>query len=70
MGTQENTAISLRFVDEVINRCDLAAVDELTDPGFVDHSAPPGVPPTAEGAKMFFGAFRAASPTCTPRSTT
>jgi steroid delta-isomerase-like uncharacterized protein len=62
MGTQENTAVSLRFVDEVINRGHLDVVDELTDPGFVDHSAPAGVPPTAEGAKMFFAMFRAAFP--------
>jgi steroid delta-isomerase-like uncharacterized protein len=62
MGVEENKANARRFVDEVINRGNLAAVDELTGPNFVDHSAPPGVPPTAEGAKAFFGMFHSAFP--------
>jgi steroid delta-isomerase-like uncharacterized protein len=62
MGVEENKANARRFVDEVINRGNLAAVDELTAPDFVDHSAPPGVPPTAEGAKAFFGMFHSAFP--------
>jgi steroid delta-isomerase-like uncharacterized protein len=62
VGTEENKATVRRFVDEVINRGNLAAVDELTGPNFVDHSAPPGVPENAEGAKAFFGMFRSAFP--------
>src|SRR5690242_17364951 len=62
MGTEENKANGRRYVEEVINQGNFDTLDELSAPDFVDHGAPPGVPPTAEGAKMFFGAFRAAFP--------
>jgi predicted ester cyclase len=62
MGTQENKASALRFIDEVVNRGNFAIVDELAHPNFVDHSAPPGVPPTNEGFKAFLTMFRAAFP--------
>jgi steroid delta-isomerase-like uncharacterized protein len=62
MGTQENKANSRRFVEEFINRGNLAVLDELTAPDFVDHSAPPGVPPSAEGIKTLFAMLRAAFP--------
>jgi steroid delta-isomerase-like uncharacterized protein len=62
MGTEENKANSRRFVDEVINRGNFAVVDELASPNFVDHSSPPGVPPTNEGTKAFFAMLRAAFP--------
>ena len=62
MGTQENKASARRFLDEVVNGGNFAAIDELTHPNFVDHSAPPGVPPTNEGFKAFMTMFRAAFP--------
>src|SRR2546426_1820776 len=62
MGTQENKASARRFVEEVINQGNVAVVDELTGPNFVDHSAPPGVPATNEGFKGFVKTFRAAFP--------
>ena len=49
MSAEEHKAIVRRFVEEVQNRGDLAALDELCAPDFVNHSAPPGVPPTREG---------------------
>ena len=62
MGTHENKAIARRFLDDVVNRGNLAVIDELTGPNFVDHSAPPGVPATIEGQKTFLTMFRAAFP--------
>ena len=62
MGIQENKASARRFVDEVLNRGNLAVIDELYGPDYVDHSVPPGVPPTIEGAKGFWTMFRAAFP--------
>lgn len=62
MGTQENKFMARRFVDEVINRGNLAVIDELAGPNFIDRSAPPGVPPTNEGTKAFLTMFRAAFP--------
>ena len=62
MGTQENKAIATRFLEEVINRGNLSVIDELSATNFVDHSAPPGVPPTIDGIKSFVTMFRAAFP--------
>jgi len=62
MGTQENKASARRFLEEVINRGNVAAIDELSSPNIVDHTAPPGVPAGNEGFKMFITTFRAAFP--------
>lgn len=62
MGTEENKANGRRFIEEVINRGNVAVMDELADPSFVDHSIPRGVPPTMEGLKGFLTQFRAAFP--------
>jgi steroid delta-isomerase-like uncharacterized protein len=62
MGTQENKASASRFLEEVINKGNVAVIDELSSPNFVDHSAPPGVPPTPEGIKAFIAMFRAGFP--------
>ena len=62
MTMEANTSSGRRFVEEGINRGNLAVVDELTGPSFVNHSAPPGVPPGIEGSKAFVSMFRAAFP--------
>ncbi len=62
MTTEANKASARRFVDEVVNRGNLALIDELLAPDFIDHSAPPGVPPNREGAKSFFAMLRGAFP--------
>ena len=49
MGTQENKVSASRFLEKVVNRGDVPVVDELSGANFVDHQAPPGVPPTNEG---------------------
>ncbi len=61
MSTQENKAIVRRMV-EMLNKGDMAALDQYIAANAVDHSLPPGVPNTREGFKMFFSAFRAAFP--------
>src|SRR5690242_19891233 len=48
-------AVSIRFNEEVINNGNLSATDDILSPEFVDHSAPPGLPPNREGVKMLFG---------------
>ena len=62
MSAEEHKAIVRRFVEEVQNRGDLAALDELCAPDFVNHSAPPGVPPTREGLAQLTALFRQAFP--------
>lgn len=62
MGTQENKASGRRFVEEVMNKGNVAVVDELSGANFVDHSLPPGVPAGNEGFKGFVAMYRAAFP--------
>jgi steroid delta-isomerase-like uncharacterized protein len=62
MGTEENKASARRFLEEVINKGNVAVVDELSGANLVDHSLPPGVPAGTEGFKGFVAMFRAAFP--------
>ena len=61
MSTEANKALLRRYVQEVENAGNLAALDELTSDDFVDHSVPPGLPPGRDGTKqlltMYFAAF-------------
>ena len=62
MSVEENKAIELRFFEEVVNKGNLAVIDELVAANFVDHSAPPGVAPDREGYKQFFTMAHTAFP--------
>ncbi len=61
MTLEEMKALSMRL-PEAINQGDLSAFDAVIARDAVDHGLPPGVPPTAQGTKMFLAAFRAAFP--------
>ena len=61
MSLAENKAIVLRFIELVQNQHNLAAIDELYSPDFVDHSGNADLP-GIEGAKAFFGMMFAAFP--------
>jgi steroid delta-isomerase-like uncharacterized protein len=62
MSTEANKAIVRRFVDEVQSAGNIDAIDELCSSGFVNHSAPPGVPSNCEGVKQVTAMFRQAFP--------
>ncbi len=62
MSLEENKAIERRFFEEVVNKGNLAVLDELLAPDFVDHSAPPGIAADREGAKQFFAMAHSAFP--------
>ena len=62
MSTGENKALARRLVEEVINKGNMAAANQFFAANYVNHDAPPGVPPNVEGFKQFFTAFRAAFP--------
>ena len=62
MSTEVNKAIVRRFVDEVQSKGNIDAIDELCSTGFVNHSAPPGVPSNCEGVKQVTAMFRQAFP--------
>ncbi len=62
MSLEENKAIELRFLEEVVNKGNLDIIDELCAANFVDHNAPPGIAPDREGYKQFFAMSRSALP--------
>ncbi len=62
MAAEGNKAIIRRFVEEVQNGGNLAVLDELTAPGYVNHTTPPGVPADREGIKQLAAMFRQAFP--------
>ena len=61
MSTEEHKAVVRRFV-EVQSQGRLDVIDQVIAPDFINHTAPPGVPPTREGARQLMALFRAAFP--------
>lgn len=59
---EENKAVYRRFVEEIINQGKHDLVYELYSPDYVDHNAPPGIPPGLEGVKGIFALFRTGFP--------
>lgn len=68
---ERNKAISHRFNEEIKNKHNLDAIDELLSPNFVNYSEIPGFAPTRAGVKQFFAYFVQAFPdlTCTINDT-
>ena len=62
MSTDENKMLVRRLVQEVQNEGRIDVLEEVLAPDFVNHSAPPGVPPTREGVKQVHRMFRSAFP--------
>jgi steroid delta-isomerase-like uncharacterized protein len=62
MSTESNKAAVRRFMDEVINKGNLAVADEILSGDLVDHTAYPGVPPNREGRKTTIARLRGAFP--------
>jgi ketosteroid isomerase-like protein len=62
-GPDDNKALVRRFYAE-IDAGNLAAMDELVSPDFVDHDPPPipGLPPGREGLKAAFEIFWRSTP--------
>ncbi|MEA2491312.1 MAG: hypothetical protein QOH21_3104 [Acidobacteriota bacterium] len=61
--TERNKAVIRRFVEEVQNKKNWHVYDELNDPEFVNHSAPPGME-DRESSKQYLGAFLGGFPDC------
>ena len=62
MTTDQNKALVRRLVEEAQAAGNLALVDELLAPDFIDHSPLPSVPPTRDGVRALFAALHAAFP--------
>ena len=52
MSIEENKAIARRWNEEIWDKGNLAAIDELLAPDFVFNYAPPGAAPDREGYKQ------------------
>jgi steroid delta-isomerase-like uncharacterized protein len=63
MSVEQNKALFRRFVEEVFNKGDISAVNELLTPDFVEREElPPGMPRDREGIKQMTMMFRGAFP--------
>ena len=63
MATEANKALVQQFLEEVINRGNLAAIDDFLAPDYVEHDAlPPGLPATRAGFAQAFALFHRAFP--------
>ena len=62
MSTEDNKALMRRFLEEVFNKQNLAAIDEFIAPNHVDHTLPPFLPTTPEGTKRAISMFLTAFP--------
>jgi steroid delta-isomerase-like uncharacterized protein len=62
VSAEDNKALVCRFVDEVQSGGNTDLIDEICSPGFVNHSAPPGIPADREGIKSLTAMFRVAFP--------
>jgi steroid delta-isomerase-like uncharacterized protein len=61
MSEEQNKAMVRRFVEEVFNRGNISAADELLAPDFVEHEElPPGIPSDREGVKQMTTMMRIA----------
>ncbi|MSQ22543.1 MAG: ester cyclase [Dehalococcoidia bacterium] len=60
--SEQNKAVLRRFIEEVFNKGNTAAVDQLVAPDFVNHNPLPGATPDREGFKRGIAMLRAAFP--------
>jgi predicted ester cyclase len=58
MSVDENKQVYRQFVEQVMNQANLAALDEILAPDFVEHEhLPPGIPMNREGVKQLFAMY-------------
>ncbi len=61
--SEQNKTLYRKFVDEVINKKNLAMIDEMMAPDYIEHDEmPPGMPAGVEGLKQMMGMFFTAFP--------
>ena len=60
--SEANEAMMRRFYDEVVNKGNLAEIDERIAQDLIEHNPPPGVLSGPEGMKQSVAMFRAAFP--------
>jgi predicted ester cyclase len=63
--SEQNKSVVRRLFEEVWNKGNLRALDELLAPDFADHTMPPGMPDGRDGYRHLVSTFRAALPDLT-----
>src|SRR5262245_45840986 len=58
--SEQNKARARQFYSEVMQKGNLAMIDDLVAPNFLDHQPAPGQAPGSAGVKQFVTALRAA----------
>ena len=64
MSTEQNKAVVRRVFEELVNKGNMSAADELLAADYVNHDMPAPAP-GAEGFKLIIGMFRTAFPDIT-----
>jgi len=62
MNLQEKKALISKFIEEAINKKNLAVIDSIVDVNFVEHLPFPGQGPGADGLKQVIGMMTTAFP--------
>jgi predicted ester cyclase len=62
MSVEENKTIARRITEEIWGKGNLALIDELFAPNYVDHNPMPGLAPNREGLKQSVTMMQAAFP--------
>ena len=62
MTAEDNKADVRRFIDEILVKKNIAAIDEHLSPDYVEHDEMPGVGPGREGLKQMLGMYLGAFP--------
>ena len=62
MSTEQNKSIVRRWVEEGWNQGQLAVVDQLYTPNFLQHEPPPAPVTSSEALKQYVAAYRSAFP--------
>lgn len=62
MASEQHKELYRRFIEECFTGGNLDLIDDMIGPNAVDHQAPPGLAPGAEGLKQLLTMFRSAFP--------
>jgi len=62
MSTEANKALVRHFIEEGFGRGNMAVIDEVLRPDYVEHNAPPGFSSGLDGVRQALPMFRSAFP--------
>lgn len=62
MVAEDNKALVRRFAEDVFNKRNLAAIDDIVAPDQIDHTLPPNMPATTVGTKQAIDMYLKAFP--------